>query len=187
MATTSHKNLPNSQLHECKGASTASVDQVLIAKGDGTATFKYVNPHGAVYFSNLATPKTITYPSAFTKCDPVTTASSMALQFTEATTARLTYTGTDTMDVRVLANICLDQSVGADRDIYFRVYKNGSFVGGSETAVTTQTGKKTNINLTFDIPTVATNDFIEIYLKNNGASGDVNIYSFYLTAFGMRG
>jgi hypothetical protein len=35
-----HKDIPNAQLHETKGASTATVGQVLIANGDGTATFQ---------------------------------------------------------------------------------------------------------------------------------------------------
>ena len=34
-----HKNIPNAELHECKGASAASVGQLLTATGAGTATF----------------------------------------------------------------------------------------------------------------------------------------------------
>lgn len=182
-----HASLPNADLHECKGASTATVGKTIVAGGAGTATFKYANPHGGIYFSNIGTPKVITYPSAYTKVNPTTVASGLAIEYTEATTARLTYTGADTLDARILANICLDQAAGADRDIYFSMYKNGSAVTGTETAVTTQSGKKVNIQLSFDIANLATNDYVEIYAKNTGASGDVNIYSFYLTAFSMRG
>lgn len=35
-----HKNIPDSQLHETKGASTAVARQALIATGSGTATFR---------------------------------------------------------------------------------------------------------------------------------------------------
>jgi len=184
---TAHSTLTGTDLHECKGASTAVVDKTIIAGGAGTATFKYANPHGGVYFSNIGTPTVITYPSAYTKCGPTTVASGVAVEYTEATTAKLTYTGTDSLDTRIIANICLDQASGADRDIYFKIYKNGSAITGTETAVTTQSGKKVNIQVAFDVANLATNNYIEIYLKNNGASGDVNIYSFYLTALGLRG
>ena len=182
-----HASLPNADLHECKGASAATVGKTIVASGSGTASFKYANPHGGIYFSNIGTPRTITYPSVYTKCDPTTTASGLAVEYTEATTAKLTYTGTDSVDTRVIANVCLDQAAGADRDIYFKFYVNGIAITGSETAVTTQSGKKVNIQVTYDIANFATNDYVEVYLKNNGASGDVNIYSFYLTALGLRG
>jgi hypothetical protein len=35
-----HKNIPNAELHECKGASSATVGQLLTATGSGTATFQ---------------------------------------------------------------------------------------------------------------------------------------------------
>lgn len=182
-----HASLPEADLHECKGASTATVGKTIIAGGAGTATFKYANPHGSVYYSDLAAGTTITYPSAYTKVAPTTTANGTAVEFTEATTAKLTYTGTDTLDCRVLCNITLDQNVAADRDVYFKIYKNGSAVTGSEVGTTVAQAQKHNVSLQFDIPNLATNDYIEVYCKNTGGSGDVKIYSFYLTAFCMRG
>jgi len=182
-----HASLPEADLHECKGASTATVGKTIIAGGAGTATFKYANPHGSIYYSDLAAGTTITYPSAYTKVAPTTTANGTAVEFTEATTAKLTYTGTDTLDCRVLCNITLDQNVLADRDVYFKIYKNGSAVTGSEVGTTVAQAQKHNVSLQFDIPNLATNDYIEVYCKNTGASGDVKIYSFYLTAFCMRG
>ena len=38
--TVQHKDIPEAQLHEAKGASTASVGQILTATGSGTATFQ---------------------------------------------------------------------------------------------------------------------------------------------------
>ena len=182
-----HASLPEADLHECKGASTATVGKTPVAGGAGTATFKYANPHGSVYYSDLAAGTTITYPSSYTKVLVTSVANGTAVEFTEAVTAKLTYTGTDSLDCRVISNITLDQSAGADRDIYFKIYKNGSAVTGTEMGVTTQSGKKVNVAIAFDIPNLATNDYLEIYCKNTGASGDVKIYSFYLTAFCMRG
>lgn len=181
-----HASLTGSDLHECKGADAAAVGKTIIASGSGTASFKYANPRGAIYFINTSTPYTLTYPATATKVAPTTTASSLATEFTEATTARLTYIGTDTLDARILGNLSVDQSVGADRDLEFYVYKNGSLVTGSTVIRTTQTGKKVSISIIIDT-TLATNDYIEIYTKNNGASGDINVYTFYMTAFCMRG
>lgn len=48
--TALHKDLPDSELHEAKGASSATNGQILSANGDGTATF--VDPPGAGIFGN---------------------------------------------------------------------------------------------------------------------------------------
>jgi len=181
-----HATLPNADLHECKGASTATVGKTIVASGSGTATFKYDNPHGAIYYTDVVTGTTITYPSVYTKVNPTTVAVGLGVEFTEATTAKLTYTGTDTLDTRVLCNVTLKQSVGASRDIYFKLYKNGGAVTGLEAAVTATSAEFVNVQLSFDLP-LATNDYLEIYCKNGGASGDVIIHGFYLTAFCMRG
>lgn len=42
MANILHSALTGSELHECKGASTATTGQFLVANGDGTATFQTV-------------------------------------------------------------------------------------------------------------------------------------------------
>lgn len=182
-----HASLPNADLHECKGASTAAAGKTIIAGGAGTATFKYANPHGSIYFENIATPNVLTFPAVATKANPTTVASGTALEFTEGTNARLTYTGADTMDMRVIFNVSLDQAAGANRDIVLYIYKNGSVITGSSVINTTSSAVKVLTTSIFDVANVATGDYFEAYIKNNGASGDVNIYTFVLTMFGMRG
>lgn len=184
---TAHASLAEADLHECKGASTATAGKVIVAGGAGTATFKYANPHGGCYFENIATPYTLAYPAVATKLAPTTTALGVAVEYTEATTARITYTGADTMDMRVNLNVSLDQAIGANRDLVLYIYKNGSVVAGSSVIDTTSTGIKVVMSATIDVPNVATNDYFEGYIKNNGVSGDINVYTFVLTAFGMRG
>ncbi len=186
MANISHKNLPNAQLHECKGASAAAAGQVSVASGAGSSTYKYINPHGAVSFVNIGTPYSVTYPSAFTKVQPTTTAAGNAVLFTEANTARLTYTGTDNVVAKVVANLSIDQSVGADRDIEISIYKNGSIVTNSNIVTTASSGMKQLITSVI-LVSLATNDYLECYIKNRGASGDVKVYTFYLEAIAYRG
>lgn len=43
--TVQHRNIPEAQLHEAKGASTATDGSFLRGNGDGTATFQALNDH----------------------------------------------------------------------------------------------------------------------------------------------
>ncbi len=185
--TIQHKNIVEADLHECKGASTAVVGKTMVASGSATATFKYGNPRGSIYFSNIGTPATVAAPAAYTIVAPTTTANGEAIEYTEATTARLTYTGADTLDAHVTVNISFSQAAGADRDIYISLYKNGAAVTGTEVPVTTESSKKANISLHFPVANVATNDYFEVYLKNAGGAENVSVYTLQLSATSYRG
>lgn len=208
MATIQHKDIPNAQLHEPKGVSAASVDQLYVADGLGSGTWQKLDPtqlagvtgfgvsgaipesdgaggwtlrkhpYGMTYFENIAAPYTLTYPATYTKAAPTTTASGVGYLVTEGTNARLTYLGPgEIMDVFV--NVSLSQSIGADRDIRLAVYKNGAKVNGSVGILTTVSGQKRFIQGAA-VVSMATNDYVECFLQNDGASGDISIYSFAL-------
>jgi hypothetical protein len=185
MAVVQHKNITNADLHECKGASAAAVGQVLIAKGDGTATFQNITPRGSNYFVDLATPYTLAYPAVYTKLAPTTTSTSLTVDYTVSTTGRLTYTGTRTLAMWVMFNVSLSQASGANRDIEIAIYKNGSLVTGSSVVTTTVSAVKVDMTSFIDV-SLATNDYVEAYVKNAGAGGDILVNAFYLTAFGMQ-
>lgn len=177
----------DADLHICKGVLAAAVGKTVIADGAGSQALKYANPHGGFSFSDIATPATVTAPSSYTKVAPTTVAAGGAIEYTEATTARLTYTGTDTLDANVFISLCIGHAAGANRDIYVSLYKNGSAVTGTETAVTAVTATKTPIPLSFQIANVATNDYFEVYLKNNGGAENVSVYSFQMSMVSYRG
>lgn len=181
-----HASLPNADLHECKGASTAAAGKTIVAGGAGTATFKYANPLGNTHFVNYAAPYTLTYPAAYTKIAPTTTAGGVAIEFTESTTAMLTYTGTDTIKARIICNMSLSQSAGANRDLGLKLYKTGSAIAGSEIFQTTQSGLIHLVTTVFDV-SLSTNDYVECYAINKGASGNLLIYSMVLNAVCVRG
>lgn len=181
-----HKNIAEADLHECKGASTATVGKVSIATGAGTSTYRYANPHGSVSFVNYAAPYVLAYPAAYTKLAPTTIASTITTEYTEATTAKLTYTGTTTLDTRILCMISFDHSVASDRDIGFKMYKNGVAIASSERRATSIKDRKQNITMIAALE-MATNDYIEVYAINHGVSGDINVYSFELAAMGYYG
>ena len=179
-----HVNIADPNIHEPKGVATAAVDTVYYANGAGSGSWKLVFPHGSTTFVNLSTPYTLTYPATYTKLAPTTVASGTSEEFTEATTARLTYTGTPSRHARIVCDISFDQVVGANRDIEFAVYKNGSVISSSSVVCTTVSGAKV-ISTLFADSTAVTNDYFEIYCKNAGASGDVRVYSFNLSAHGF--
>jgi hypothetical protein len=181
---TAHASLAEADLHECKGASTAVVGKTIIAGGAGAATFKYANPHGGIYYSDVGVGTVITAPAAYTKLAVTTVASGMAIEFTEATTARLTYTGTDTIDCRFICNVGYTQS-GATRDGYLQLWKNGVAIAGTEQVLTCETTDKNHFTLVWDQPNIVTNDYFELYMKQ--AAGNITILSLYMTALGMRG
>lgn len=210
MANINHELIADPYIHEPKGAASATANKVYVATGTGTGTWKKIPvqalsnltsngtagqilsvdgagnftlvgaPHGQVDFYNLGTPYTLTYPSTFTKLAPTTTAGGIPSDFTEATTARLTYIGEDTVPISVTYSISLDQASGADRDIVTAVYKNGSVVN-AHAVVTTTTGKKVSMSGTSTVM-MATNDYVEVYVLNNGGSGDVRLYAMQLNA-----
>lgn len=185
MAIILHKNLPDAQLHECKGAAGATSGKVPIATGAGTATFRYLNPRGSIYFVNIASPYALTYPSSYTKLAPTTVASGTAIECTEASNGRLTYTGTGNVQAHIIANMSLDQSVGANRDLELVIYKNGTIVTGSNIVTTAPSGVKQLITSMIDV-SLTTNDYVEAFIKNNGASGDVNVYTYFLSMSSTR-
>ena len=211
MADIQHSAIPDGQRHEPKGISTATNKQVYIANGsasgawskvgpislngvttngvsgqfvavDGAGNFVLASaPSGSIYFYNVGTPYTLTYPSVFTKAAPTTIASGIPVEITEGTNARLTYTGVNPVNLDVVFTVSVDQASGANRDIEAAIYKNGLLVNGSNGIITTTTAVKTIITCHADVP-VVTNDYIEVYMKNGGASGDIRIYTFSLFA-----
>jgi hypothetical protein len=211
MTTIAHKDIPSSQAHEPKGISSAVNKTIYVANGSGSGSWVKIGPQslsnistngtagqfvavdgagnfvlasapsGSIYFYNTTTPYTLTYPATFTKAAPTTTAGGTPVLMTEATTARLTYTGTVATTLDVVFVVSLDQATGASRDIQAAVYKNGSAVPGSHVITTTTSGQKQILTCHADV-SVVQNDYVEVYLKNDGASGDIRIYTFNLTA-----
>ena len=207
MPSIAHKNIPSAQAHEPKGVESAVNKSLYVANGSGSGTWSKIGPQslsnistngvagqfvavdgsgnfvlasapsGSIYFYNVSTPYTLTYPSVFTKAAPTTIASGSPTLITEGTNARLTYTGSSTTSLDVAYIISFDQASGANRDIQAAIYKNGAVVPGSHAIVTASTGQKHQLICHADV-SVALNDYIEIYMKNDGASGDVRVYAF---------
>jgi|SRR5687768_3880968 len=179
-----HSAITDPDIHEPKGVESATLGQVYAANGAGSGTWHIIDPRGSVIFSNIAAPLTTSYPSSYTKVAPTTTASGFPREVTEATTGRLTYTGTTTKPVRITANLFISQASGANRDIRIAIYKNGAIVASSEGQISTITATKANL-VTFADVLATQNDYFEIYIRNDGASGDVLTYNYFLGLSGL--
>lgn len=210
MPSVQHSAITDPNIHEPKGVAAATVNKVYVSSGTGSGTWQKISPpqfagltsngqagdtvtvdgsgnfvltgtpHGQVHFYDLASPYTLTYPSSFTKLAPTTTAGGTPSNFTEANTARLTYTGTDSVPLSISYSVSLDQTSGASRDLVVAIYKNGS-VSNGHSVVTTTTGEKHNVSGVHTV-TMATNDYIELYILNNGGSGNIRLYAMQINA-----
>lgn len=179
-----HSAITDPDIHEPKGVAAASLGQVYVADGAGSGDWYVINAKGFISFSNIAVPLTITYPSSYTKVNPSTTVGGFPRETTEATTSRITYTGTVSKPVRVTANLFIDQSSGSNRDVRLALYKNGSIISATESIVTLITATKVNVMLVSEL-LAATDDYFEVYIRNEGASGDIKLYSFSLALNGL--
>jgi hypothetical protein len=81
----------------------------------------------------------------------------------------------------VQETIALKQSSGSARDLQVAIYKNGVLLPASEIVATIGNTEKTIMDVFIDTP-VVTNDYFELFVKNNGASGDVAVYATKLSA-----
>lgn len=184
--TIQHKLITGTDLHEPKGVAAASNKTVYIANGSGSgawstlATDSLALPKGKFYFYNTGSPYTLAHSGSTAKVAPTTVASGYGSLVTEATTARLTYTGAATTVVKLDFDVSISQASGADRDILISVHRNGTVIAGSQVVVTSVTGDLHQAAGSC-FYNAATNDYFEIYAQNTGASGDMVFQKVGLT------
>lgn len=171
--------IPVQGLSGIAGAGIAN--QIPVSNGAGGFYLAWSVANGGVFFTNIASPNVITYPSVYTKISPTTTVAGTPRDFGEGTNARVTYLGTQGRMAVVTIEAVVSQSSGADREIRVALYKNGSLVTGAESVLTVENNHRRQINLEFLTP-VVTNDFFEAFVRNDGASGDVSVHTLKLRA-----
>jgi hypothetical protein len=210
-----HKNITDPNIHEPKGVNTAAGNTVYVATGSGSGTwvklpiqalsglvgdgvagqsllstglgtFQYLwqTVYGQTSFANLAVPTVITYPSGYTKVTVATTGSGVPREMSESTSARLTYTGTPTRVGKASAQASISHSAAGVIDLQFALYKNGVAVPRSEFITSVVNAQKRQINISTQLGMV-TNDYFELFVKNNSVGGDVNIHSLSLDFAGV--
>lgn len=175
-----HDSIPNADIHEPKGASTATEGTVYISDGAGSGAWRH-HPHVHIYYSNIGTGTTVTTPTSYTLINPTTTGDATPRDFTQNSAGRITYTGTTTMDVAISANIVFKHSTGTGQDCYFQIHKNGSPLAGAEWVRTADSGNYGEIAI-LGHGEMATNDYFEVYCKVS--TGDIVVHAMAISAHG---
>jgi len=184
--TIQHKLITGTDLHEPKGVAAAAANKVYVANGSASGAWSTLTtstmalPKGKFYFYNIASPYTLAHSSSTAKVAPTTIASGLGSLVTEATSARLTYTGSLTAVVKLDFDVSLKQAAGADREITFAVHRNGAVIAGSQVLTTCVTSDVTQASGSC-FYNAATNDYFEIYAHNTGANGDMIFQKVGLT------
>lgn len=179
MPNVSHSSLTASNLHEPKGAATASAGQVYISDGAGSGDWRYL-PHASCYYANIGTGTTYTTPTSYTLVNPTTTGDADPKGFTHNSAGRLTYTGTDTVDVTVTCTLTVKHS-GSATDCFFQLYKSGSGIAGAEVVEEVNSTNYSALTIVSHV-SMATNQYVELYCKT--ASGNIIVHAMNICAMG---
>jgi hypothetical protein len=184
--TIQHNTITGSDLHEPKGAAAAAANKVYVANGSASGAWSTLTtstmalPKGKFWFYNISTPYALAYGAATQKVAPTTIASGLGSLVTEATSARLTYTGALTTVVKLDYDVSLGQSAGSNKDLTIAVHKNGAVIAGSEQFISTTSGE-IHVATGSTIVSAATNDYFEIYAFNTDGAGTMNFHKVGLT------
>jgi hypothetical protein len=90
------------------------------------------------------------------------------------TAGRITYTGTTTQVLTINAALSLDPASGSNQNLQVYLYKNGSAIAGSRIESKVNTNEHAAVPLVYQI-SMATNDFIEIYVQNSTATNNITV------------
>jgi hypothetical protein len=90
------------------------------------------------------------------------------------TAGRITYTGTTTQILTINAALSLDPASGSNQNIQVYLYKNGSAIAGSRIESKINSGEHLAVPLVYQV-SMATNDYIEIYVQNSTATNNITV------------
>jgi|TARA_Y100000310_G_scaffold24623_1_gene23642 hypothetical protein len=98
---------------------------------------------------------------------------------------KLTYTGQRTSRFIITAVVSLDVA-SADDIISVQLFKNGSLITGAEQRSDNTAAKPTNIVVMIDT-TLATSDYVEIYIENEDTTANIDVTQGYVMIQGIMG
>lgn len=166
------------------GISTAQGEGKFVATNNSGGFQLLSAAHGSIYHYSVptATQNGALIVSTGRKIDVTTTAKGTPVLFTEGTNGRLTYTGTDTIDIDIVYNICFDTSTSNATNALFYIKKNTTPQTGSYSYVTSKTGEIAQASNHADI-TMNNGDYVELWAASD--SGDyffLNVYTMSIVA-----
>jgi len=171
VATIEHSTLSTGEIHEPKGAATASSGEVYVANGSGSGTWTPADSHIAGYIAfDASTPA---YQHSTTTSDTVldptfTVASSKNFSGAITPNARLVYDGTEDVYGSLHFVASVKQASGGDRELEIALFKNGVELNGTRSIMTIGSGKWSSFALN-SITSLSTNDYVEVFIKADSA------------------
>ena len=178
MANVNHEDVVDPYIHDVKGASTATTGTILVANGVGASVWLNPNPHGYIHMWGAVS---LARSSSYVVLNSATDTSTNAKNFTESTTGKLTYTGAQTIPVEVVGDVVWRPSITSDVNATFAIYLNGAIVATSQVMTTTlyPSWEQTVIRC---LISMAQNDYVQIYRKDDAGSGNFLVNSYSLSA-----
>ena len=147
---------------------TAASSTITIANTTAVAQVR-----GQVYMQSNATATVIASTAT-----PVLVAGTWTVDLstnaTCTTAGRITYTGTTTQVLTINAALSLDPASGSNQNLQVYLYKNGSAIAGSRIESKVNNSEHLAVPLVYQI-SMATNDYIEIYVQNSTATNNITV------------
>jgi len=171
VATIEHSTLSTGEIHEPKGAATASSGEVYVANGSGSGKWAPADSHIAGYIDfDASTPA---YQHSTTTSDTVldptfSVASSKNFSGASTPNARLVYDGTEDVYGSLHFVASVKQASGGDRELELALFKNGTELNGTRSIMTIGSGKWSTFALN-SITSLSTNDYLEVFIKADSA------------------
>ena len=190
MANVEHSALTGNALHEPKGTSTANSGETYVANGSGSGVWQRIHSHASV-----ATDFNITSPSYAYTLDTDTTEKFVSFTpdqthvkgFTVSTSPnlRVTYDNTETVHGFISFVISAGKESGADKNVEWVLFKNGTEIAGSRTIRTLGTNDEWGSMSVQAMTTLVENDYIEIKSKASADNTPVIYANLQLSIIGM--
>lgn len=96
----------------------------------------------------------------------------LSINTTCTTAGRITYTNATTQILTINAALSIDPVSGSNQNLQVYLYKNGSAIAGSRIEAKVNNGSHTAVPLVYAL-SMATNDYIEIYVQNSTAANNI--------------
>ena len=177
--STQHKNIVEADLHEPKGASTSSINEVYFADGLGSGDFVIPVAHAACY--HTATGGTSDTPALADTWEVLglTTTANGLVEFTHTSPSKFTYTGAADRHAMVTFNMSFEATSVAGTAL-FAVYLNGVKEAASESRRYFANGTAGVVSIDWDLD-IVTGDYIEIWWAHETTARACTIYHTYMT------
>lgn len=171
MANINHSTLSDPYLHEPKGVSSALAGQIYVSDGAGSGDWV---ENSRAFNGYLTFSTSSPYNHSATTLDtvfnaPFTVGTNNGFTGLSSPNARVRYDGVETVNATISAKFSMKQNTGTAKDVELLFYKNGIELAGTRMVITTTSADWHIIDL-LGITSLATNDYIEVFVRASAAA-----------------